>query len=328
MNTARVHRLISGGLSALLLAVVALAGIAAADDFPTRPVTLIVPWPPGGASDGTLRALARATEPHLGQTIIIENRPGVVGTLGPALMARTAAPDGYTISQTTQSMFRLPHIQSVSYDPLNDFSYIIRLTGFTFGLVVNAQSPWQSIDEFLTYAQDHPGKVNYGTPGAASTPHLAVEALALPFGIRWQNVPYKGGSENLAALLGGHIDAMTDSTIWAPHVAQGRLRLLATYGAERADKWPDVPTLHEIVPGLIFDSPYGLGAPAGTPPERIRVLHDAFKQGLEDPKFQRVMLEYDQTPRYMNSDDYTRYNQQIFADEKILMQQLGLAKAD
>jgi len=241
-------------------------------------------------------------------------------------MARTAAPDGYTISQTTQSMFRLPHIQQTNYDPIKDFSYIIRLTGFTFGLVVNAKSPWQTIDDFLAYARDHPGKVNYGTPGAASTPHLAVEALALPFGIRWQNVPYKGGSENLAALLGGHIDAMTDSTIWAPHVAQGSLRLLATYGAERAEKWPDVPTLHEIVPGLIFDSPYGLGAPAGTPPARIKILHDAFKKGLEDPQFQRIMVEYDQTLRYMNSDDYTRYNQQIFAEEKKLMQQLGLAK--
>jgi len=325
MKTAHLSRFFVAGI----LAGGALMGsLAMADDFPSRPVTLIVPWPPGGASDGTLRALARATEPHLGQPIVIENRPGVVGTLGPALMARTAAPDGYTISQTTQSMFRLPHIQQVNYDPIADFSYIIRLTGFTFGLVVNAKSPWQNIHEFLTYAQANPGRVNYGTPGAASTPHLAVEALALPHDIRWQNVPYKGGSENLAALLGGHIDAMTDSTIWAPHVAQGNLRLLATYGTDRAEKWPDAPTLHEIVPGLIFDSPYGLGAPAGTPPARIRVLHDAFKKGLEDAQFQRVMRDYDQTPRYMNSDDYTRYNQQIFAEEKILMERLGLAKAD
>jgi len=301
---------------------------AAAADFPSRPVTLIVPWPPGGASDGTLRALARATEPHLGQTIVIENRPGVVGTLGPATMARAASPDGYTISQTTQAMFRLPHIQPVNFDPIADFSYIIRLTGFTFGLVVSAKSPWQDIQQFLAWAQANPGKINYGTPGAGSTPHLALEALALPYGIQWQNVPYKGGSENLAALLGGHIDAMTDSTIWAPHVAAGTLRLLATYGSERAEKWPDVPTLHEIVPGLIFDSPYGLGAPAGTPPERITILHDAFKKGLAEPQFQRVMTEYDQTLRYMNSEDYTRYNQQIFAEEKILMQQLGLAKAD
>jgi len=105
-------------------------------------------------------------------------------------------------------MFRLPHIQQVNYNPIAGFSYIIGLTGFTFGLVVNAKSPWQNIHEFLAYARANPGRVNYGTP------HLAVEALALPYGIRWQNVPYKGGSENLAALLGGHIDAMTDSTIW------------------------------------------------------------------------------------------------------------------
>ena len=321
------------GTIAKMLCTAALTGAAmlaaapvAAESFPSRAVTLIVPWPAGGAADAVLRALARATEPHLGQTIVVENKPGVAGTLGPAFMARTARPDGYTISQVTQTQFRLPHMQKVNFDPVKDFTYIIRLTGYTFGLVVNAKSPWQNIEEFLEYAKANPGKITYGSGGTGSSHHVAMEVLADEMDIEWQHVPYKGSSENLMALLGGHIDASSDSTGFAPYVEQGTMRLLVTYGAERAAKWPDVPTLDELVPGMVFDSPYGLAAPAGTPPGRVKILHDAFKKGLEDKQFQQTMSQYDQTPRYMNSEDYTQYNVQLFKDEQKLMNQLGLAQ--
>lgn len=298
------------------------------EKFPSKPVTLIVPWPAGGSADAVLRALAKATEPHLGQPIVIDNKPGAAGTLGPTSMTKTAKPDGYTISQVSQTQFRLPYMQKVNYDPIKDFTYIIRLTGYTFGLVVNMDSPFKTMDDFVKYAKSNPNKLSYGSGGNGTSHHVAIAALADKLGLKMQHVPFKGSSENLVSLMGGHTDAASDSTGWAPYLASGKMRLLATYGEKRADKWPDVPTLNEIAPGLVFDSPYGLASPAGTPPERVKILHDAFKKGLEDEGFKKVMVNYDQTPRYMNSQDYTNDNMKVYKEEKILMEKLGLAKND
>lgn len=311
---------------AALAGAAALTGTALAGTFPARPVTLIVPWPAGGSTDAVLRALAKATEPHLGQPIVIDNKPGAAGTLGPAVMGKTAKPDGYTVSQVTQTQFRLPHMQKVSFDPIKDFSYIIRLTGYTFGMVVDAKSPWKTLQDFIDHAKRNPGKLTYGSGGTGTSHHVALAVLAERLQLDIQHVPFKGSSENLVALLGGHVDAASDSTGWAPYLQSGRMRLLATYGPERARKWPEVPTLNEVAPGLVFDSPYGLAAPAGTPAERIRILHDAFRKGMQEAEFLRVMENFDQTPRYMNTADYTADNIKTFADERVLMHKLGLAK--
>ncbi|CAN7558878.1 tripartite tricarboxylate transporter substrate binding protein [Pseudorhodoferax sp. LjRoot39] len=311
---------------AALAGAAALTGTALAETFPARPVTLIVPWPAGGSADAVLRALAKATEPHLGQPIVVDNKPGAAGTLGPTVMSKTAKPDGYTVSQVSQTQFRLPHMQKVNYDPIKDFSYVIRLTGYTFGVVVDAKSPFKTLSDLIAHAKKNPGKLSYGSGGTGTSHHVAIAALADRLQLDMQHVPFKGSSENLVALLGGHVDAASDSTGWAPYLQSGRMRLLATYGSERAKKWPDVPTLNEIAPGLVFDSPYGLAAPAGTPAERVKVLHDAFKKGMEEPEFLRVMENFDQTPRYMNTADYTADNIKTFADERVLMHKLGLAK--
>lgn len=312
---------------AALVGASTLTGAAlAAETFPARPVTLIVPWPAGGSTDAVLRALAKATEPHLGQPIVVDNKPGAAGTLGPAVMSKTAKPDGYTVSQVTQTQFRLPHMQKVSFDPIKDFSYVIRLTGYTFGMVVDARSPWKTLQDFIDHAKKNPGKLTYGSGGTGTSHHVALAVLAERLQLDIQHVPFKGSSENLVALLGGHVDAASDSTGWAPYLQSGRMRLLATYGPERARKWPEVPTLNEVAPGLVFDSPYGLAAPAGTPAERIRILHDAFRKGMQEAEFLRVMENFDQTPRYMNTADYTADNIKTFADERVLMHKLGLAK--
>ena len=313
-------------MAALVGASVLTGAALAAESFPARPVTLIVPWPAGGSTDAVLRALAKATEPHLGQPIVVDNKPGAAGTLGPAVMAKTAKPDGYTVSQVTQTQFRLPHLQKVSFDPIKDFSYVIRLTGYTFGMVVDAKSPWKTVQDFIAHAKRNPGTLTYGSGGTGTSHHVALAVLAERLQLDMQHVPFKGSSENLVALLGGHVDAASDSTGWAPYLQSGRMRLLATYGPERARKWPEVPTLNELAPGLVFDSPYGLAAPAGTPAERIQVLHDAFRKGMEEPEFLRVMENFDQTPRYMNTADYTADNIKTFADERVLMHKLGLAK--
>ena len=322
-----VRRAVLRGLTCgMLLALGAGAQPAAAAGFPERPVTMIVPWPAGGAADGVLRGLAQATAPFLGQPIVIENKPGVGGTLGPAAMAHTAKPDGYTVAQITIAQFRLPHMQAVNYDPLKDFSYIIGLSGYTFGVVVRADAPWKDWDEFVAYAKANPGRVTYGTGGTGTTHHIAMEAVGEKAGVQWTHIPFKGSADNLTALMGGHIMASVDSTGWAPYVEAGKMRLLITLGSERTKKWPYAPTLLDKGYGLAFDSPYGLAAPAGTPPEVVAKLHDAFKKGLESPEFAKVMEFYDQTNRYMSTADYEKFVVKSVEEEGRMVQRLGLGR--
>ena len=201
----------------------ALARPAAAqqDRFPDRPVRLIVPWPPGGSTDGQMRAMAEIASRHLGQPIVIDNRPGVSGTLG-ALVVKDAKPDGYTLAQMPISVFRLPQMTDrPNFDPLNDFTYVIHVTGYTFGVVVRADRPWRSWQDFVAHAKANPGKVTYGTPGVGSSLHITMEQIAERLGLQWTHVPFRGGAENQQATLSGTIDATADSTGWAPLVEAG-----------------------------------------------------------------------------------------------------------
>jgi tripartite-type tricarboxylate transporter receptor subunit TctC len=247
----------------LAAAICALAGAAQAQQFPTRPVTLVVPWPAGGSTDIGMRALASATEKHLGQSIVIENKPGAGGTIGPANMAANARPDGYTVAQLPITVFRLPFIQKTSFDPTKDFTYVIHITGYTFGVVVKADAPWKTFQELLDYAKANPGKLNYGTPGAGTSLHITMEQIAKQKDLKWTHVPFKGVAESMNALLGGHIDVVSDSTGWAGAVNGGQARLLVTWGAARTKNWPDVPTLKDVGIDLISNSPFGIGGPRG-----------------------------------------------------------------
>jgi len=308
----------------LAAAFIAFGGIAQAQQFPTRAVTLIVPWPPGGSTDIAMRSLAQATEKHLGQSIVIENRPGAAGTLGPGNMAATARPDGYTVAQLPISVFRIPYIQKASFDPAKDFTYIIHLTGYTFGAVVRADAPWKSFQELMDYAKANPGKVNYGTPGAGSSLHITMEQIAKAKGLKWTQVPFKGGADNMNALLGGHIDVTTDSTGWAELVNAGKFRLLVTWGAARTKNWPNVPTLREVGIDMVSNSPFGIGGPKGMDPAVVKVLHDAFKKGMEEQSYKDAMLKLDMEADYLNSADYHAYAMKQIVEQKQLVEDLGL----
>jgi tripartite-type tricarboxylate transporter receptor subunit TctC len=297
-----------------------------AGEYPERPVTLIVPWPAGGATDVVLRDLAQITSKYLGQTIVIDNKPGAAGTLGPAVMSKTAKPDGYTISQIAITLFRLPHMQVVNYDALKDFDYIIGLSGYTFGVVVRADSPWKTWQDFATHVKANPGKVAYGSVGAGSSQHIAMQSIGDKAGFEWTHVPFKGSSDALISLLGGHIDAVADSTGWAPHIESGKMRLLATFGAQRTKNWSSVPNLTELGYGLVFDSPYGLAGPKGMDPAIVKKLHDAFKQGLKDPAFGKTLEKFDQTERYMDTKAYGSYVKETYTQEGVMIKKLGLAQ--
>ena len=297
---------------------------AKAQSFPSRTIRYICPWPAGGSTDVVMRAIAESATRALGQTVIVENKPGAGGTLGAIEMA-SARGDGYTVAQLPISVFRIPHMQKVQFDTLKDFTWIACLTGYTFGLVVQAASPIKSIKDLVDYAKANPGTFTYGTTGNGTSPHLAVEQFAQTAGIKLQPVPYKGNAENMQAILGGHIMAASDATGWGPHVDAGKLRLLATYGSKRTKRWPNVPTLDELGYKTISDSPFGVCGPKNMDPAVVKILHDGFKKTLDDPAVQSVFDKYDQNTIYLDTAAYTKYASDTFHGEKALIERLGLA---
>ena len=302
---------------------VAFPTLSQAQAFPAKPIKLICPWPAGGSSDIVMRALAESAGKALGGQVIIENKPGASGMLGPNELVK-AAPDGYTLSQVTIGVARLPHMQKMQFDPLRDFTYIACLTGYTFGIVVKADSPFKTIKDLVNYAKANPGKFNYGSTGNGTTPHLAIEEFASKAGIQLTHVPFKGSSDGLQALLGGHIDAHSDATGWGPHVEAGTMRLLATYGSKRTKRWPQVPTLNELGYDTVSDSPFGIAGPRGMDPKLVRKLQDAFKKTLNDPAVLAAFEKYDQPVIYMDSEEYTKFILASYVKEKRLIEKLGL----
>ena len=293
--------------------------------FPNRPIRLIVPWPPGGSTDGQLRALAEVASRHLGQQVVIENRGGASGTLGAQMMAAETRGDGYLVGQLPITAFRFPMMTSrPTWDPMRDFTYIIHLTGYLFGVVVKADSPWQTWQQFLDYAKANPGKIAYGSPGVGSTLHITMERIAGERGIEFLHVPFRGGADNAQSLLSGQTQAMADSTSWAPLVDGGQFRLLVTWGAERAKRYPNVPTLVETGTNIVAASPYGLAGPKGIDPGVVRVLHDAFKAALNDPAHLAVLERFDMPVMYLNSDDYRASVQRIIEEEGAVIRRLNL----
>jgi len=307
----------------LAAAMAAFATVAQAQQFPNRPVTLIVPWPAGGSTDIGMRALAAATEKHLGQSIVIENRTGAGGVLGPLQMATNSTADGYIIAQIPITVFRYPFTRKTTFDPVNDLSYIMSLSGYTFGVVVKKDAPWATFQDLLADAKANPGKISYGTPGPGTTLHLTMEQLAKERGIKWTHVPFRGTSESTNALLGGHISAVADASGWASLVESGQLRLLVIWTDKRSKSWPSVPTLKESGIAMVSNSPFGLAGPKGMDPKVVKIIHDAFKKGMEERSYLETIAKIDQEPFYLNTEDYRAFVRRTVPEQKQLMEELG-----
>jgi tripartite-type tricarboxylate transporter receptor subunit TctC len=297
-----------------------------AQTFPTRPIKLLVAFPAGGPTDITMRSLAENASKVLGQPVVIENKPGAGGTL-PAQQLQTAPADGYTLAQIPLGVFRLPYTTKINWDPVKDISYVINLTGYAFGIVVPADSPLKSWTHFVGWAKANPGRLTYGSTGTLTSPHLTTELIAQELGIQLQHVPYKGSADLAQAIVGGHVMAAADSTGFAPLVEAGKLRVLNTWGEKRLPRFPDAPTLKELGLNIVQASPFGIGAPRGTPPAVVKRLHDAFKKAMEEPSYVQTLARYDMLPMYMSSAAYAKFAQETFLKEKALVEKLGLAKA-
>ena len=324
MSRGRRAMLTGLGASVLALRVGAQPG---AGHFPAHTISLWVPWPAGGATDLTLRLLAELASAQLGQRVITENRAGAGGTLVMPVLQQ-AAPDGYTIAQMPQTVFRAPWTQHVTWDPIRDTTPILQISGVTFGILVPRDSAFRSLDDLLDFARRNPGRLSIASNGFGTTPHLVLEQLFTERGLRWLHVPYKGTAEQMLAVASGQVMVGVNSNGFVPFVEGGQLRLLATMGAQRMKRWPQVPTLRDLGHGIVAESPYGLAGPAGLPAEVVRVLHDAFKAAMEAPAHVAELAKYDQVLAYLGPQDYGRAMRAAYEAERLAVNRLGLAKKE
>lgn len=255
-------------------AILAFALPALAQDYPSRPVKIVVPFSPGGAVDGPTRIVAQKLSERLGAQVVVENKPGAGATLGAAEVAK-AAPDGYTLllaSQTNAISATL--YRKLAFDPIEDFAPVMLIGEEPGVLVVHPSFPAKTLDEFLAYVRQNPGKVDYASSGNGSGQHLFAAMLASMAGLRMNHIPYKGSAQATSDLLGGQVPVSIPGTAgMMGHIKAGKLRPLATTGAKRAEALPDVPAVAEALPGYEAYVWMGLLAPKGTPQAVIDRLH-------------------------------------------------------
>lgn len=310
----------------VIAAMLILSGSASAGaaEYPAKAVTLVIPYPPGGSTDLSSRALANSMKKHLGQPVICENKPGGGGTVGPSLVV-TKAPDGYTLGIITGSSSIAYHMGKLNFHPLNDVTHIARWGGFLFGLVVRADAPWKTLQELVEYSKKNPNKITYGSPGVGTPTHLAVEELASAVGFQWTHMPFKGGAETMTALLGGHIDVLSDSSGWAPLVDAGKFRLLANWGFQRSPRYPDAPTVKEIY-GIASPGFLAIMGPKNMPRTVVQKVEEAVKKAADEQEFKEALKRLDMAILYQNAGDYEKFVREDFENIGKVVKALGLDK--
>lgn len=286
----RLTRILAGAATACACA---LSGAPAfAQAFPTKPVTMIVAFPPGGGTDIVARKVAERLGKLWGQAVIVENKGGAGGTIGTSQAARSE-PSGYTIFMATLGNMAInQHLYKMDVNPVEDLTAITNVVGVNFVMVAKPSLPANNVKELIALAKKEPGKLNYSSSGYGGAPHLATELFMSLTGTKFTHVPYAGSGPSITALLGGQVDFTLDSLVQTlPYIKSGRLKALAVLGAKRSPLLPDVPTVAESgVPGYEFTNWFGLVAPAGTPKDVVAKLHADVSKVLQQPDL-RAQLE-------------------------------------
>jgi tripartite-type tricarboxylate transporter receptor subunit TctC len=313
-------------LIAVLL--LALSGAAGAQDYPTKTITMIVPFPPGGVADIVGRPLAAAMEKTLKQPVVVVNRAGAGGAVGMTAAAKSA-PDGYTILTTLSSISIFPVSDPLNGKPapyqLSDFAPIALLTADPTILVVRADGPYKTIKEFIAYAKANPGKINYSSSGVYGTLHVAMEMFANAAGIDLFHVPYQGGGPALQALLGGQVQALASGP--SPAAAQmkaGKVLALAGWGDKRVSVLPEVPTFQELgFKDVEFYIWSGLVVPAGTPQAAQQKLREAVRAAVSDGMFAGAMQKVGSPVTYLDAPEFKKFWDADAARLKVALQKIG-----
>ena len=296
----------------------------AGQPYPDRPVVLLHAYSAGSSSSVLLRTLGEYAGKSLGQRFILEDRPGAGGALAPTYMIKSGRPDGYMLAQLAQPVLRIPHIQKTEFDPIKDFTWIIRVIDYTYAMVVKPDAKWKTVPDLMKHAKANPGKLTYATSGVGVTMHMAMENLAALSGVKWVHAPHRQINDMINAVISGHVDIVASAISWAPLVDSGKIRVLAILSAKRVKRWPDIPTVKEQGFDVNASSSYGIGGPKGMDPKIVKVLHDTFRKGLDEPEFTKLLERYDTVASYMNTEDYTRWAREQYAIEKAVVEKYGL----
>jgi len=288
------------------------AAHAQSSDFPTRALTMIVPFPPGGQADLAARPVAAAMEKIIRQPVVVQNRGGAAGAIGNAFVARSA-PDGYTLLMALSSLAVIPEAEKLFGRPppytADQFAPIALVNADPTMLAVPASAPWRNIAEFIEAAKAKPGEIPYGSSGTYGTLHVAMEMLASSAGIRLLHVPFQGAGPAITALLSGQIQALASAPgTLTQHVRDGRIRVLGCWGRQRVPAFPDVPTFIESgFPDVEFYIWAGMFAPAATPAPVMTVLRDAVRQAVQDPQLVQAFNAAGAPVAYMDAPDFARF---------------------
>lgn len=292
-------------------------------DYPNKPITIIVPYAPGGTTDVVGRALADSLSRQLGQTVVIENKPGAAGAMGVIDMMGTK-PDGYRLTMAPVGIFRQPYLQQTRYDPIRDLTYIATFLTYDFAITVKADAPYKTIQDLVEAARKEPGSIDYSSTGRFTGNHVALAMLGKAAGVKFTHVPYKGDSDATSALLGGHVKAAVITNSILSHVRAGTVRVLATSDSERNPAFENVPTMKELGYDVLVPSPLGLAGPAGLPAPIVEKLDQAVKAALQDPDVKRVVDNFGVRTVYMDHKAYADFARQTFAAEKDIVTNLDL----
>jgi tripartite-type tricarboxylate transporter receptor subunit TctC len=293
-------------VAALVLA--ATAHVVRAQDYPARPVRLVVGFPPGGSADIVARIIAQALTQRMGQSFIVDNKPGAGGNLGAETVAR-AEPDGYTLMADSVTNAINPTLyKKLNYDQLADLIPVASIDVVPNVMDVNLDVPAKTIPEFIAYAKATPGKVMMGSGGIGSSPHVAGELFKMMTGVDMVHVPYRGVAPATTDLLGGRIHVLFDTLPAAiQNIRAGKIRGLAVTSRKRSDALPDVPAMNEFVPGYEAESFHGISAPKGTPREIVVKLNREINAALADPKLKAQLAELGAQVFTGTPEDYGRY---------------------
>lgn len=301
-------RRVAAGLTLAGLALACVPAQAQAN-FPNRPIQLVVGYGAGGGTDMCFRALAVTASKKLGQSIVIENKPGAGSSLSIGYIARQK-PDGYSLAAlSTGAVLNQFLVPNIDYDVLKDLTPIAMVAQYQVGLLVKADSPMQSLNDIIKAAKDNPKGISYSTAGVGTPQHLTMVKLGEQVGAKWTHVPYKSGVEASMALMRGDVNVMAQTAEWVPFVRDGRLRLLNVFTEKRMDGFESAPTLVEEGHKLVAPSILGLVGPKGMDPTVVAKLDDAFKAAINTDEFRKCTDQFGLKTDYKGAADFTKYVQ-------------------
>ena len=298
-----------------------------AQDFPVKPITLLIPYAAGGPFDLSARSLAEIAKEFLGQPVVVMNKPGGGGIIAPSIVAKEK-PDGYNLAIIPGPSFvQIPQIRDVAYDPLNDFEFIVKYMSIVGGIFCRADKPWKFMKDLVVYSKQNPGKVAYGTPGTGGASHIGTELIVAKEGVKWRMIPYDGSIKVTSALLGGHIDlAICDMIPLKGHVKSGEVRVLAIEGAAKGE-FPDATTFEELGYEVGVGGYGVIVAPKGTPADVVKKLHDSFKKAIEDPRYEDSCKKLGVFKTYASGEDSFKEIKKEYEVRGKILKELGLAKS-